>query len=63
MKKQTDASANVPIRTFFAGKVEDVIVMLLYSIDPSIIEHMRIAKMRPNGRSGRGVSIGIYKGK
>jgi hypothetical protein len=37
--------------TLFAGNVEDVVVILLYSIEPSIIEHMRIAKIRPKGRS------------
>jgi hypothetical protein len=51
MKKQTDATAKVPIRILFAGRVTDVPVMLLYNMDPSIMEHMRIAKMRPNGRS------------
>ena len=52
-KKQIDATTKVPIRILFAERATDVVVMLLYSIDPSIMEHMRIAKMRPNGRSVR----------
>ncbi len=52
-KKHADATAKVPIRTLFAGKVEDVLVMLLYSMEPSIMEHMSIAKIRPKGRSVR----------
>lgn len=37
--------------TLFAGKAEEVVVMVLYSIEPSIMEHMRMAKISPKGRS------------
>lgn len=33
-------------------EIEDEALILLYSIDPNIMEHMRIAKIRPKGRSG-----------
>ena len=29
-------------------------VRLLYTIEPSIMQHIRIAKIRPNGRSSHG---------
>mgnify|MGYP004504105841 CR=1 FL=1 len=53
MKKHADATTNVLMRTLFAGNVEGVVVILLYSMEPSIMEHMRIAKIRPKGRSVR----------
>lgn len=53
MKKHADATTKVPISTLLAGNVEEAVVMLLYSIEPSIIEHMRMAKIRPKGRSTR----------
>lgn len=52
MKKHAEATTKVPMRTLFAGNVEEVFAMLLYSMEPSIMEHMRIAKIKPNGRSG-----------
>jgi|TARA_R110002003_G_scaffold68_14_gene6172 hypothetical protein len=51
MKKHTEARTRTPVRMRWEdhGLVE--VEMLLYKSDPNIMEHMSMAKMRPNGSS------------
>lgn len=50
-KKHSDARASTPVRIFCAGGGAGDEESRLYSKDPNIIEHIRIAKMRPKGSS------------
>lgn len=50
-KKQADARASRLVRIFGAGIGVADVEMCLYSIEPNIIEHIKMAKIRPKGSS------------
>lgn len=56
MMKHSDAAMRVHISKRPIGIEELMVVMLLYNIDPSIMEHIRIANMSPKGRSREYIS-------
>lgn len=51
MKKHADARTSSPVRICCCGNGFADVERRLYSREPNIIEHIRMAKMRPNGSS------------